>query len=104
MARGFSLPTRASTERSRGAHPMRSARSPSEVEGRAPFEAGLTPSSSPKGEGSRAGVADYGAAARHPLLPPRWGSLADDILLVRFRPAGAAERLWSLGLAKDVPN
>ncbi len=83
---------------------MRSARSPGEVEGYLPFDASLTPRLSPKGEGSRAGVANYGAALRHTLLPPRWGSLADDILLVRFRPAGAAERRCSLGLAKDVPS
>ena len=42
------------------------------------------------GEGSRVGVANHGAATRHPLLPPHWGSLADDILLVRFRPASGS--------------
>jgi hypothetical protein len=59
----FSRPPRAFTERSRGAHHLRCDRSPSAVEGRSPFDACLTPGPSPKGEWSRAGVADNGTPA-----------------------------------------
>jgi hypothetical protein len=72
---GFARPTRAPTERSQGAHPMRSARSPSEVEGYFPFDAGLTPNPSPQERG--AGQV--------------WLIMVPPLAILSCRPAGA---LW----------